>query len=181
VLADQGQAEEIMFWRSLLVNGEFAPAREEFLHTRKLRRFTDEFKCRQHLANIDAPTWGKFPTESIALRKFKRGLASLSITRKAGSGLPALEMNLPGRPVLRAANNLRACTGSMGCCMISRLILNWHGLASTCDFSQMQPAEAVKRIAEQLPLAPPVSVFNLIECFGSRTGISFCSPWHFTA
>jgi hypothetical protein len=45
----------------------------------------------------------------------------------------------------------------------------------------MKLAEVVKKIAEQLPLAPPVSVFNLIECFGSPTGISFCSPWRFTA
>src|SRR5208283_1422143 len=59
-----------------------------------------------------------------------------SITRYAGNGLPALEMNLSISSVLRAAKSFCTWAGSMGCCKISRLILNLHGRASACDFSQ---------------------------------------------
>src|SRR5208283_3471570 len=37
-----------------------------------------------------------------------------------------------------------ACAGSIGCCKISRLILNRHGLESACDFSHKYPASVSK-------------------------------------
>ena len=55
--ADQGQAEKIIPRRGFPVNGEFTPAREKFLHAATLRRFANEFRCRQHLVNTNAPTW----------------------------------------------------------------------------------------------------------------------------
>src|ERR1043165_7981115 len=58
-----------------------------------------------------------------------------SITRYAGNGRPALEMNSRNRSVRLSASNLAACARSIGCCKISLLILNEHGRLSACDFS----------------------------------------------
>ena len=64
-LANQRQAEEIVLRRRPPVNGESAPAREQFLHALQLRRFANEFRCRQHPPNTNAPTWENFQRNLI--------------------------------------------------------------------------------------------------------------------
>src|SRR5208283_5606546 len=89
-----------------------------------------------------------------------------SITRYAGKGLPALEMNLPIKSVLRVTNNFCAWAGSIGCCKISRLILNRQGLESACDFSHRYPASVSKTLPPHfghLPsgVLPVKSIFGI--------------------
>ncbi len=61
-----------------------------------------------------------------------------SITKNAGNGLPAFDINFSSRSLLPSARIFFACAGSMGCSKITLpIVLNLHGLESACDFSQI--------------------------------------------